>query len=143
MRAAAPSRGTTRTRAAPRGRAAPTLGDARSTRRTACSCARHYRRRLDEPVARERGDGFVVVRLFAGEDQAQCSRATLPERALEARLLSERLVPATARRATFRERADPAAWYAGEADGRAEIHQRLRAARAESMPGPLLHAAHV
>ena len=70
------------------------------------SCAGPYRPRLDEPVARERGDGLVVVRLLAGEDRAQRARAPLAERALEARLLAKRLVAATARRAAFRERAD-------------------------------------
>ena len=45
---------------------------ARSARRSASrQRLRRYRRRRHEPVARESGDGFVVVRLLAGEDRAQ------------------------------------------------------------------------
>src|SRR5581483_71497 len=70
-------------------------------------------------------------------------RAPLTERALEPRLPAERLVPPSARRTEVGKRAAAAARNACEADGRAEIEERLRARTVERGGGPLLHAAHV
>src|SRR5882672_1003899 len=97
----------------------------------------------DEPVAFERDEGVAVVRLLARGDGPQRGGAPLAERALEPRLLAQRLVTAAARRALRRQRARMAAWDPREADRRAEVEERLRARAVEQSAGPLLDAAHV
>ena len=97
---------------------------------------------LDESVARERGDRLAVELLHAplvGGHEPQCSRAALPERALERPLPAQRLEAAPAGGAAFRERADAAARHAREADRLAEVHQRLRRCRREVGARPLAH----
>src|SRR5215831_6120805 len=70
-------------------------------------------------------------------------RPALAERALERRLLAQRLVGSAARGAVLGERADAATRDPREADGRAEIHQRLGVVGRERVPRSLLYPADV
>src|SRR5207245_6592010 len=83
------------------------------------------------------------ARLPARRNGSERGRAALPERALERAVLPQRLVAGAARGAGVRERADAAAWDPSQADGGAEVEQRLRAGGIEGLAGALLDAAHV
>jgi hypothetical protein len=101
---------------------------------------------LDEAVAGERLHRLrveLVERKWVGGDYSQRVGATLAEGAFEGRLLAQRLVTAAARGARRRERADLAARHPREADGRAEIEERLQRRRPERVPGPLLDSRDV
>ena len=76
-------------------------------------------------------------------DEPERVRASLAKRTFEARLPPQRGVTPPSRRAHGRQRTDAAAWYSGQADGGAEIHQRLGTLGAELEACPLPDAAHV
>ena len=102
------------------------------------------RRRSDEPVPwraprppPRRAPRAAARRRRRAAASPPAAGGTSPRTAL----LAQRLVAAAARGALRRERAGAAARDAREADGRAEIHQRLRGGGAERVPGPLLDAA--
>ena len=97
----------------------------------------------DEAVALERQQRIAVGRLLSCSDRAQRVRASLPERACERRLAS--------RSGSYRDRvtgradsrANTATRDPCQADGRAEIEERLRARAVERLAGALLHPGDV
>ena len=90
----------------------------KATSSPACSTGRPVRANR-----RPRGRGRDRLRL--GRDQAEKGGPPLPERPLEARLLPQRLVAASPRRATLCERAGLAAGHARQAPVAPEIEERL------------------
>src|SRR5262249_29194618 len=96
-----------------------------------------------EAVADERGNRLLVARLSTRDDVAQGIRAPLPERSFEARLLAQRLVATSARRAELRERTFTAPGHARGADRRTEVEQRLRTRGVEPLTRALLHSSNV
>src|SRR5215211_9254922 len=87
-------------------------------------------------------DGGVQLLRAAGSlgDEAEHHRAALPERPFEPGLLPGRLVTASTARTAGGERAEGTARDPSEADGRAEVHERLcasmREGRARPVPDP-------
>src|SRR5207253_5548426 len=81
--------------------------------------------------------------LLACGDRPERRSAPLAEGAFELRLLAQRLVPAAARRALLRQRADAAARDPRKADRRTEVEERLRARAVELLAGSLLNPADV
>ena len=78
-----------------------------------------------------------------GGEAPQRARATLAERALERPLAALGGEAAPARRAGGGQRAGGAARHARDADGGAEVHQRLGGLGAEAPSGALEHTPHV
>src|SRR5262249_21468980 len=70
-------------------------------------------------------------------DEAKGAAAPLAERPLEARLAARRREAAALRGACRGERTSRAAGDPRQADGRAEIHERMRGGWTEPRPGPL------
>src|SRR6187397_1672458 len=101
-----------------------------------------------EAVALERFHGVAVElvvrrRRLGRSDDPQGVRAPLAEGAFERALLAQRLVACSPRWAAVREWASVAARYAGEANGRAEIHQSLSCGTGEAVPGAAFDAIDV
>jgi hypothetical protein len=76
-------------------------------------------------------------------DEAEGPRPPLAERALEAALPPRRLVPPATRRTPTSQGTSAATWDASEADGGAEIHQRVCSRRAERPASSLEYPADV
>src|SRR5262249_13766119 len=94
----------------------------------------------DKPVASQRLDRLAVQvaeQPSLGGHQPQGPGAPLTEGALQRPLLALGLPAAAARRAAGRERARLAPRDAREADGRAEVEERLRRAVVERAAAPL------
>ena len=92
---------------------------------------------------RQRGGVELRGRPRAGGEAAQSPRAALPEGALERPLPALRGVAAPAGGTGGGQRAGAAARHTGDADGGAQVHQRLGGLGAEAPAGALEHAPHV
>src|SRR4051812_19988816 len=98
---------------------------------------------VQEAIAHESGNRSLVARIPAGGDGTKRLCAPLAERALEPRLLAQRLVTATSRGTQVGQWTFAAARDARQADRGAEIEERLRAGGVERLTGALLHPADV